>query len=869
MNLHPLLLASVVSWGARAASATVANSTGMKMIPVGPGEFDMGQREGGDRDERPAHRVTITAASHISATEVTNAQYEQFDPSHRELRGRNGLSAEDDEAVIFVSWHDAVGFCAWLSEREGKPYRLPTEAEWEYACRAGTDTPYSTGESLPEAFHRNQTLVWQPKPVSLRVGRTPPNPWGLFDMHGNVEEWCYDWYGPYEAAPQRDPVGRESGDFRVTRGGSHSTQLEFLRSANRSGALPEDKSWMIGFRVVMGELPRTAPLPVLPPARWARGVRQVACDWSGAPDPAKPYFRGPMRYVRIPPGSNGPLFSKHNHCPALVNCPNGDLLAIWYTCRTEPGRELGIAASRLRRGASEWGAADSFWDTPDRNDHASAFLALEDGTLIHFNGVSAAATWGSLATVMRTSTDSGATWSRARLIMPEHGLHHMPVESAFRMTDGTLLLPCDAVTGGNGGTAVLLSRDNGTTWRDPGEGKPQPAFSDGGTGAWVAGIHAALVQLKDGRLMAHGRGDTIEGRMPRSISADGGETWTYGTTPFPPIGGGQRAVLLRLRQGPIFFASFAQRTTVRDETGTERAVSGLFAALSYDEGETWPVHRLVTDDGPSRRVDGGGNTGVFVMGPSRAEPRGYLSVCQTPDDLVHLISSKQYYSFNLAWLEAPMPEAPPPPPPPEAVKLPTRTALAYMFAPTELPSKDRHWRFTGSGPAESTAVSFGDSEGMRLDTGPGQRCRWMDDGRDGFAAVDEKAGVTAEIRLAVTRSTARTRGIDFEIGIDRRQAKRYFITITRTGVYWYDQGFHELAEGLDNAAGPHTFRFSTRADGVVQVYRDGVVLGLREPSQGGFEGRDSYLQWGEGAGASEADAVIHHVGYDLTGAYAP
>ncbi len=640
------------------------NGLGMRLLRIEPGSFLMGSPQGGDFDERPVHRVTISRPFYLCATEVTNAQYEQFDPAHGKLRGKLGMSKEDDEAVIFVSWHEADRFCRWLSEREGRPYRLPTEAEWEYACRAGTTTEYWTGKTLEDkAFHKNARMTWFPDPartpkgdlVSLAVGRTPPNPWGLFDMHGNVEEWCQDWYGPYEPGDEVDPVGRARGDFRVTRGGSHSTTLEFLRSANRSGTLPEDKSWLIGFRVAMGPAPQTKPLPEAPPPLCRQNVRRdVPADIAQGPDPARPYFRGPRRYVKIPPGSTGPLFSKHNHDPGLAACPNGDLLAIWYTCLNEPGRELGIAASRLRYGAEEWEPASPFWDAPDRNDHAPALWSDGRGTLFHFNGLSAAATWGSLATVLRTSTDSGATWSKARLIMPEHGLRHMPVEAILRTHDGAIVVPCDAVTGGSGGTAILISRDGGATWTDPGAGKPKPEFREGARGSWIAGIHAGLVELNDGRLMAFGRGDTINGRMPKSVSSDGGATWTYSASPFPPISGGQRLVLLRLTEGPIFFASFAKQS-LRDAAGGEFNVSGLFGAFSFDEGQTWPARRLITDDGPARPIDGGGNTGPFMLSRTTAEPAGYLAVCQAANGVIHLITSKNHYAFNLAWLKTPPP----------------------------------------------------------------------------------------------------------------------------------------------------------------------------------------------------------------------
>ncbi|MHC4498707.1 MAG: formylglycine-generating enzyme family protein, partial [Planctomycetota bacterium] len=136
---------------------------------------------------------------------------------------------------------------------QGLSYRLPTEAEWEYACRAGTTSNYYAGDILPEQFSKRGK-------VFLQVGQTPPNAWGLHDMHGNVEEWCHDWYGPYQAETQLGPVGYITGDFKVLRGGSYSTPDSYLRSANRMAQLPECKNWLMGLRVVLGELPPTKPL---------------------------------------------------------------------------------------------------------------------------------------------------------------------------------------------------------------------------------------------------------------------------------------------------------------------------------------------------------------------------------------------------------------------------------------------------------------------------------------------------------------------------------------------------------------------------------------------------------------------------------
>ena len=658
---------------------TFTNSIGMQFVRVEPGTFMMGSvnanltdeltagkeyLKDGDWDEQPVHQVSISKSFHIGIYQLTNAQYEEFDPTHRELRGKIGFSQDDDEAVVFVDWHDATRFCDWLSEKEGLPYRLPTEAEWEYACRAGTTTHYHTGDTLPEVFHKNVCESWYPDEgrsrgaeeiVPLFVGKTPPNTWGIYDMHGNVEEWCQDWYGPYEVQPQTDPYGRESGLYRVTRGGSHSTLLSYLRSANRMGAVPEDKHWYIGFRVVCGEMPEKPNLLQRPKvALWGRNVKQVAAQRS-VPTTV-PYFAESIPFVRIPEGSNGPLFSKHNHVPAIVECPNGDMFAAWYSCVTERGRELTVAASRLRLGEPEWEIAEPFWGPPDRNNHATSLWCNEDGRIYHFNGLSAAATWGPLALVLRHSDDNGATWSKPRFISPEHRLRHMPIASVFRRQDGSILFACDAVSGGNGGTVVWISEDDGETWYEPGAGQPIPEFASGNSGGWIAGIHGAVVELSDGRLMGFGRGDTIDGRMPKSISEDGGKTWHYSASPFPPVSGGQRCVLLRLQEGPIFLASFTgsrktpESMPIIDESDNERHITGLFAALSYNDGETWTNIRLISDDGPNREIETMDGR-PFIMGLNSAEPGGYLAVTQGKNGIIHLISSKQHYRFNYTWLK--------------------------------------------------------------------------------------------------------------------------------------------------------------------------------------------------------------------------
>jgi len=643
------------------------NSVGMKFVRIEPGSFRMGvgdtplpyeltnhrgTQSEGDFDEKPNHTVKISRPFYMGIYEVTNFQYELFRPEHKKLRGKdNGLSTDDDEAVINVNWYDAYAFCQWLSDLEGLPYRLPTEAEWEYACRAGTTTQFNTGDTLPKEFRKNARMVGTPVDVPLYVGRTTPNPWGLYDMHGNVEEWCYDWYGPYKSGPRIDPVGYAEGDFKVLRGGSHGTHIYYLRSANRMGTVPEARNWLMGFRVVLGEMPRTKPLsPPEPPLNQRNVIQRDPAIVAKGPDPDKPYFKGPRKYETVPTWANGPLFAGHNHCPAIVECPNGDLLAIWYTGIGERERNMAIAASRLPWGAEQWEPASPFWDPPDRNDTALSLWFDGKKTIYHFNSMSVSSNWACMAVIMRTSTDSGATWSRPRLILPEYNGLHQVSEPVIRLKDGAIAITHD------GGRTLWVSHDEGLTWSNP-----------GGT---IRGNHPAVAQLKDGTLIGLGRGSAIDGRTPMSISTDGGKSFSYKATEFLPIDGGQRLVLLRLKEGPLFMASFGNPfdapeapVMVTDSLGNRHRVGELFGALSFDGGKTWPYKRVISPDGPpitAECTDGGA---VTLSGLS-SEHRGYMSVCQGLDGVINLISSREHYAFNMKWLMTP----PPPPAPPVRVK---------------------------------------------------------------------------------------------------------------------------------------------------------------------------------------------------------
>lgn len=659
------IVALVVAMAGQNAIAQTTNSLGMKLADIPAGKFYMGsERDGEDADENPVHRVTITYPFKMAVTEVTNAQYEAFDPAHKQLRGKFGFSKEDDEAVIFVDYKEAVAFCEWLSKKEGKTYRLPTEAEWEYACRAGTLGDYNTDASLSSAYRKNQKTDVDPIVVSLKVGATPANKWGLQDMHGNVEEWCADWYGPYVSGNQSDPVGASSGLYRVTRGGSHGTPSTYLRSANRLAMIPEDKHWQLGFRVVQAAMPTSKPTPPAGAPLVMQNVKQTAFQWKSLPK-STPIFLEPLRYVNKPAYSDSVPFFKHNHCPAITWLPNGDLLVAWFSTNQESGREMTILASRLRAGQQKWDSPSEFFKVPDRNMTGTSLLHDGKGTIYLMNGVETDGHWRDLAMVLRKSTDNGATWSVPMLADPEHQLRNQVIGGMIQTKEGWLVQAGDSNPSSTGGTALHISKDKGKTWENPYLGPETTVFKEGEKGGLIAGIHAGVLQLKDGNLMALGRGNDIAPkgsdikRMPKSISTDMGKSWTYSATEFPPIAGGQRLILYKLNEGPLLLVSFTHYPEEQDEdkkgmlftdkAGNSYKGYGMYAAVSFDDGKTWPVKKLLTD-GKERYLNGGAHTGPFETSKTHAEPRGYLAVTQSPDNVIHLMSSSLHYRFNLDWL---------------------------------------------------------------------------------------------------------------------------------------------------------------------------------------------------------------------------
>ena len=294
----------------------ITNSIGMKLTLIPSGEFKMGSGESAEdtaaffnktygenvltadffKDEHPQHRVRITKPFYLGTYHVTRGQFRQFvkDSGYKtdaekgvgfkgafgwdtdkkkfdlneKYSWRNaGFEQTDEHPVVNVSWNDAVAFCKWLSKKESKTYRLPTEAEWEYACRAGTTTRYYSGDdpetlakvgNVADAAAKAQFPDWKYTikandgyVFTAPVGKFKPNAFGLYDMHGNAWQWCADWYGAeyYAASPVDDPTGPASGNDRVLRGGSWRNGPYITRSALRSGYTPSFRYIGTGFRV--------------------------------------------------------------------------------------------------------------------------------------------------------------------------------------------------------------------------------------------------------------------------------------------------------------------------------------------------------------------------------------------------------------------------------------------------------------------------------------------------------------------------------------------------------------------------------------------------------------------------------------------
>lgn len=636
-------------------SKSYVNKLKMKMIAVEPGSFKMGaeatkfkfgkkndfSKDAPYYDETPVHQVTIDYPFFISETEVTAEQFRQFRKSYK-----NGGNFKP--YATGISWNEANAYCEWLSKKEGKTYRLPTEAEWEYACRAG-----------------NQTLFWS--------GNQPPendiNPWGIKNMHSGVAEWCYDWYGEYTETPKVNPVGYASGFSKVIRGGAaNTTELEghsfefnpdtsiaFYRTANRASMQPDcpvaDSKTLsphfVGFRVVQAALPITKPLPYYGSFP-LQGVKQNTEFAKQGPNPELPYFKA-RQVMASPPDLTFPIenttvglhpaLQGKVHSNGFVACPNGDLLLIGFSSsrlKSEAATNTTMVVTRLRNGANQWDMPELFYDRSGLNDQAS-LLWNDNGTLWLFAG---GRSLGDVPFMVTTSTDHGATWSALKtpfITGKVNPFTPQPINSVFRGADHTIYFSSDGI---ESESFLWASKDEGKTWYD--------------TGGRTSGRHSTFVQLKDGRILSMGgKNSNIEGYMPKNYSSDNGKTWTKAAkTPFAALGSNQRPVITRLKSGKLFFAGDYQDIKMMDippPAGiTDR---GSYVALSDDEGETWKIKKLAL--APSHNDW----TGIVAKGRKPHHgfgTLGYCAVTQSDNGLIHLMTSKgnpsMHFAMNEEWI---------------------------------------------------------------------------------------------------------------------------------------------------------------------------------------------------------------------------
>ena len=614
------------------SSAALAQSPELKLIPAG--QFVMGADAAtlskgvvsgfgvnsdrpahGDFDEVPAHPVRLTHAFRMGTRLVSVEEFQQFNPSYQPV------AAYPDYAAG-VSFAQAARYCEWLTKKTGKPYRLPTEAEWEYTARGGHQTPFFSGDTPP-------------------APRTP-NAFGVVLNQG--PEWVADWYAAYPATPQTDPTGPRNGLFKVVRGGgldfrrskpgeSYPARAPFFaRAANRASMAPAFASAAgnIGFRVVEGPVPH-GPGP-LPDQRYffQTAVLQAPHAPTAGPDPGKPFYHLHELFPDLAGKSMpevgwrlglAPGLGISYHNSAIQVLANGDVLAAYYnTPDKEDDPDQTVMILRRRAGEETWGMPEPWPDFADAANAAPVFWN-DRGHLWLFWGFPRLI--GAPPFAFTTSDDNGATWAPVEFphfTGPVGRYVSQPINSIVRTADGTILLPTDS-TGkdddGNGSVSVVWgSHDNGRTWYD--------------TGGRTAGRHTTIVQAKNGNILGFGgKNSNIEGRMPLATSHDGGRTWQKSKTPFDQLLSGERPSVLRLASGNLFFVA---DYNPKNEKHIHK--DGAYVAISTDDGQSWHQKRLPSE----------GDHGILTV--------GYVTATQGPDGVVHIATSKNTVNYEIELNEA-------------------------------------------------------------------------------------------------------------------------------------------------------------------------------------------------------------------------
>jgi len=584
----------------------------------------------GDFDERPAHPARISHGFRMGITEVSPEEFAQFDPSYKAHAATPAYAAG-------VSWEQAMAYCQWLSRKTGKPWRLPTEAEWEYAARAGGKKIYGDSDT------------------PLAVDRA--NAFGVKNMETGRPEWTLDWYGPYEPGDAIDPTGAVSGMTKVVRGGGldwrhtatktspdlnlPATSPYFERPSNRASLPPSYKSdtGNVGFRVVQAPMPTANGTPPFFHL-FMTAVKQRSLTGGPAlsqavdtPDPGKPIYRTHELFPNL--GGKSMMgvgwrlgiaqgIGVNYHNSAIQVLPNGDLFAAFYnTPDNEDDPDQTIMTMRRRAGSNDWDipepwpifadaglAGPLIWNDPAHQKEAG-------GKVWFFWGF--ARLIGAPPFAWATTNDNGATWSAAHFPefpQPVGRYASQPINSIVRGPDGAIYLPTDSTgrdSDGNGSiSAVWRTANEGKTWSD--------------TGGRTAGRHTTIVFAKDGGLLGFGgKNSNIDGRMPLATSKDDGKTWVKSKLPFDPLLSGERPSVIRLHSGRLFFVA-----DLNPNRQKHIHKDGAYVALSDDDGATWTMKQL----------------------PANILTVGYVTATQGPDGVIHIATTKNIVNYEIELNEA-------------------------------------------------------------------------------------------------------------------------------------------------------------------------------------------------------------------------
>ncbi|MBI5094528.1 MAG: SUMF1/EgtB/PvdO family nonheme iron enzyme [Candidatus Hydrogenedentes bacterium] len=600
--------------GESGGSETVAlpGNAAIALTWIPAGTFMMGQtaneQDAYPNKETPRHRVTLSRGFWLGRYEVTQEQWRAVMGTTPWV-GKRYVSDDPKSPAVYVTWDDAQAFIAKLKGVTGKEFRLPTEAEWEYACRAGTTTRFNWGddphyeEISRRAWWRGNAQITE-RECARPVGAMPPNPWGLYDMSGNVSEWCQDWHGYYTDGHATNPTGPSIAEHRVLRGGSWLSVGGYCRSSRRNHDVPSAAHSDIGFRVVCGPAPE---------------------EQGGAPEFNDVFVagQGGVNTFRI---------------PGMLLAPDSSLL-VFCEARKESGADASPTDMVLRRSLDcgrTWlpmqalvhGVGKEALMNPcpvvDRENNAIILLCdkankFGEGHNQHFQ---------------LESRDNGATWSepvdiKARTTNYDDSFNAGP-GVGIQLRSGRLVVPgytgeTNDETDENWHSRVLYSDDHGKTWT---------------LGARVAQLsdESQVVELADGKLMLNMRGNMGMSCRGVAISENGGETWSSFHW--------DRALNECPCQASIVRYSLATQDKKDrllfanpDNAGEKFGIlerTRMTVRLSYDEGKTWPVKRLI-----------------------HAGPSSYSTMVRLPDGNIGLLFEGgekhrrqwiRFVRFSLAWL---------------------------------------------------------------------------------------------------------------------------------------------------------------------------------------------------------------------------